>query len=47
MLLFIAHARITSQEVRCRFYGPCAVLCTVLNGVRLDPLTEVSYRKSW
>uniref|UniRef100_T1J1H3 Uncharacterized protein n=1 Tax=Strigamia maritima TaxID=126957 RepID=T1J1H3_STRMM len=40
MLLFIAHARITSQEIKCRFYGACAVVSVVLNGVKQRPLTE-------
>lgn len=40
MLLFIAHSRITPQEVKCRFYGPCAVLCALLNGVKQNSLTE-------
>ena len=41
MLLFIAHAKFTQQEIKCRFYGPCAVTSAVLNGVTLSPLTEV------
>ena len=41
MLLFIAHAKITRDETKCRFYGPCAVTSTVLNGVVQPPLTEV------
>ncbi len=43
MLLFIAHAKFTPQEVKCRFYGPCAVTGAVLNGVTLSPLTEESH----
>lgn len=42
MLLFVAHAKFTKHEVKCRFYGPCAVASAVLNGVTLRPLTEVS-----
>ena len=41
MLLFIAHSKFTQQEIKCRFYGPCAVTSAVLNGVTLAPLTEV------
>lgn len=41
MLLFIAHGRITPHEVRCRFYGTCAVTAALLNGVQLQSLTEV------
>ncbi|ELU04569.1 hypothetical protein CAPTEDRAFT_207367 [Capitella teleta] len=40
MLLFIAHARVSKHEARCRFYGPCAVTSAILNGQRLKPLTE-------
>ncbi len=43
MLLFIAHAKFTPQEVKCRFYGPCAVTKAILNGVTLSPLTEESH----
>ncbi|XP_033741181.1 M-phase phosphoprotein 8-like [Pecten maximus] len=39
-LLFVAHARITAQDIRCRFYGPCAVQNVSLNGVQQPPLTE-------
>ena len=41
MLLFIAHARISLSEVKCRFYGPCAVNGVTLNEAKLHPLTEV------
>lgn len=40
-LLFIAHARITATDCKCRFYGPCAVNSATLNGVPQPPLTEV------
>ncbi|KAL5011167.1 hypothetical protein ScPMuIL_013472 [Solemya velum] len=39
-LLFIAHARITGQEVKCRFYGQCDVKSAFLNGVQQPSLTE-------
>ncbi|XP_046555717.1 M-phase phosphoprotein 8-like [Haliotis rubra] len=39
-LLFIAHARITPHEVKCRFYGPCAVKSVFLNGVKQPSMTE-------
>uniref|UniRef100_A0A8W8J7B6 Chromo domain-containing protein n=1 Tax=Magallana gigas TaxID=29159 RepID=A0A8W8J7B6_MAGGI len=39
-LLFIAHARITATDCKCRFYGPCAVNSATLNGVPQPPLTE-------
>lgn len=47
MLLFIAHSKFTPQEVKCRFYGPCAVTSAVLNGVTLAPLTEVIFFHSY
>ncbi|CAC5394491.1 MPHOSPH8 [Mytilus coruscus] len=39
-LLFVAHARITAQDIKCRLYGPCAVKTVTLNGVPQPPLTE-------
>ncbi|XP_050394413.1 M-phase phosphoprotein 8 [Patella vulgata] len=41
-LLFISHARIKHNDIRCRLYGPCAVTGVVLNGVRQPTLTENS-----
>lgn len=41
-LLFIAHARITGSEVKCRLYGHCAVNSVTLNGVQQPSLTEES-----
>ncbi|XP_076372716.1 uncharacterized protein LOC143257613 [Tachypleus tridentatus] len=39
-LLFIAHCRITTSGIKCRLYGPCAVLWVTLNGVKQPSLTE-------
>ena len=41
MLLFVAHASVLHQEVKCRFYGPCAVKAAYLNGIQQLSLTEV------
>jgi len=41
-LLFIGQSVFTSEEVKCRLYGPCAVKGVTLNGQPLAPLTEVS-----
>nr|KAG5711227.1 hypothetical protein BaRGS_004871 [Batillaria attramentaria] len=41
-LLFIAHARINSNEVKCRLYGHCAVTSVYLNDVLQPSLTEES-----
>ena len=41
-LLFVSHARITAQDIKCRLYGPCAVKSVTLNGVPQPSLTEVS-----
>ena len=40
MLLFIAHAIMSPEEVKCRFYGPCAVMCVSLNTIEQHPLTD-------
>ncbi|XP_013386279.1 M-phase phosphoprotein 8 isoform X7 [Lingula anatina] len=40
MLLFVAHARITPQETKCRLSGPCAVKTAILNGVAQPTLTD-------
>ena len=40
-LLFIGHAMFANHEVKCRFYGPCAVKSVFLNGHRQSSLTEV------
>lgn len=39
-LLFVSHARITAQDIKCRLYGPCAVKSVTLNGVPQPSLTE-------
>ncbi|XP_052244861.1 M-phase phosphoprotein 8-like isoform X1 [Dreissena polymorpha] len=39
-LLFIAQAEFTSEDVKCRLYGPCAVKSVCLNGQPLAQLTE-------
>ncbi|XP_070189359.1 uncharacterized protein [Littorina saxatilis] len=41
-LLFIAHARFSQQDVKCRLYGQCAVDKVTLNGVLQPCLTEES-----
>ncbi|XP_064617661.1 M-phase phosphoprotein 8-like isoform X2 [Liolophura sinensis] len=43
-LLFVAHTRITHQEIKCRFYGPCAVTTVMLNGVLQPSLTQVGMK---
>lgn len=43
-LLFVAHTRITHQEIKCRFYGPCAVTNVMLNGVLQPSLTQVGMK---
>ena len=40
-LLFIGHAVFANHEVKCRFYGPCAVKSAFLNGQKQSSLTEV------
>ena len=39
-LLFIAHARVNSEKVKCRLYGPCAVRDVTLNRQRQSAVTE-------
>ncbi|XP_041354288.1 M-phase phosphoprotein 8-like [Gigantopelta aegis] len=39
-LLFIAHAKFSPADVKCRLYGNCAVTGVVLNGIRQPSLTE-------
>ncbi|KAK3577828.1 hypothetical protein CHS0354_000222 [Potamilus streckersoni] len=39
-LLFIGHAMFLTDEVHCRFYGPCAVLSVYLNEVEQTSMTE-------
>ena len=41
-LLFVGHAVFGNHEVKCRFYGPCAVKSVFLNGQKQSSLTEVS-----
>ena len=40
MLLFIAHALMSSEDIKCRFYGPCAINTVALNTVPQHPLTD-------